>query len=348
MNGSQQQTLLFFLEVVALAIGVLRSAGVPADSAELLGNIVACAERDGTHSHGLARLPDYVASIRSGWLRPDAQPTIQDASPGLLLVDAANGFTQVAARAAQGQLLEKVRYAGIAALCLRNGHHIGPLWTDVEPLAELGFLALTCVNSRARLVPAGGREKLFGSNAMAFASPGSDGLPLVWDQSSSVMSLGDIKLAAAKEENLSEGVGADANGNPTTDPRAILAGGSLRPFGGHKGSAIALMVEVLAAGLSGGNFGFEDESAAYPSAASSNAGQFLVVIDPVRTAGAGFTAHVDKICQRLRGDADARVPGDRRRRRRAENLRQGIPVSEATLEALQRLIRGQGQRQQFA
>jgi len=326
-------------EVVAMAAHVLRAEGVPDEDARRLATVVALAERDGTHSHGLARLPDYVASLRAGWVKPITTIVSDDVSTGLLLVDAGNGFTQVASARVCDQLLAKACEVGIAALCVRNGHHIGPLWTDVEPLAEQGFVALTCVNSRARLVPAGGKTRLFGSNAMAFACPGPDGVPAVWDQSSSVMSLGDIKLAAIHGRELPAGVGTDARGESTTDARAILAGGSLAPFAGHKGSAIAFLVEILAAGLSGGNFGFEDSSASFPGAASSNAGQFLLVIDPERTAGKSFVPHIGGLFERLRGNANARVPGDRRRHNRSNSEQNGIEVSAATIEAVRLLAR---------
>jgi delta1-piperideine-2-carboxylate reductase len=109
---------------------------------------------------------------------------------------------------------------------------------------------------------------------MGFACPRPGRLPLVWDQASSVMAQGDVLLAAQRREHLPKGVGLDADGEPTANPRALLEGGST-PFGGHKGSAIALMIEVLAAALTGGSFGFEDWSAEYPGAQIGGSGHHL-------------------------------------------------------------------------
>src|SRR4051795_6055926 len=133
------------------------------------------------------------------------------------------------------------------------------------------------VNGRQRMAVWGGNRKLFGTSPMAFACPRAGRLPLVWDQASSVMAQGDVLLAMQRGEPLPEGVGLDADGRSTTDPHALLeGGGSALPFGQHKGSSIALMIEVLAGALTGGCFGLEDGSAEYPGAQTSKAGQTVI------------------------------------------------------------------------
>src|SRR5262249_25677309 len=162
------------------------------------------------------------------------------------------------------------------------------LWPDVEPFAEQGLIALTVVNTRSRIVVWGGRRKVLGTNPMAFACPSGDGPPCVWDQASSLRAQGEVLLARTQGHAVPEGIGLDAEGNPSTDPAAILDGGALLPFGGPKGASIAFMIEVLAAALTGGRFGFQDESASFPGAQTSKAGQFLLLIDPTRSAGDAF------------------------------------------------------------
>ena len=153
--------------------------------------------------------------------------------------------------------MDMARATGVSILLTRNSHHYAALWPDIEPFADQGFIALTCVNSKKRMAAWGGTRPVTGTNALAFACPRADHPPMIWDQSSSVMSQGDVLLAANEGREVPPGVGCDADGAPTTSPSRILDGGALLPFGGHKGASIAVMVELLAAALTGAPFGFE-------------------------------------------------------------------------------------------
>jgi len=309
---------------------VLTTAGIPTTNAGLLAQRIAMAERDGTLSHGLMRLPDYLASIRAGWIAADAQPVI-DAQPSpFVQVDGGNGFTQAAAQLAERAVLERLSRYGIALLSIRNAHHIGALWTDIEDYAERGYVALNFVNSRPRLAVFGSPGALVGTNAMAFAFSDGEGGVLGWDQASSTMSLGEVKQHALRGVPLPEGSGLDRSGQPTTDPTAVLHGGTLLPFGSHKGSGIALMVEVMAAALTGGRFGFEDQSAAYPGAASSNAGQTIIVIDPAFSTDTPFAERIASLVAHLHSNPELRLPGERRRQQRQRTEREGFHVAGET------------------
>ncbi len=176
--------------------------------------------------------------------------------PASCRVDAANGFAQPALAAARALLVDKARSAGIALLAIHNSHHFAALSPDVEPFAEQGLVALSVVNSMTCVVPHGADRPLFGTNPIAFAAPRADGAPIVFDLATSAIAHGDVQIAARKGERLPPGMGVDSLGQPTQDPKAILEGGALLPFGGHKGSALSMMVELLAAALTGGNFSF--------------------------------------------------------------------------------------------
>jgi delta1-piperideine-2-carboxylate reductase len=311
-----------------LVARILARAGLSAENAAIVARVVVAAERDGSVSHGLFRLPGYLATLRSGWVDGHAVPTLTQVAPTLLLADGRNGFAQVVLAAARDRLSAMARSQGMAALCAGNVHHFAALWPDIEPFAEVGFIALTAVNTRSRIVAFGGRRKVLGTNPMAFACPRGEGPPLVWDQASSVLAQGEVLRARLAGHAVAPGVGVDAAGQPTADPAAILDGGALLPFGGHKGADIALMIEVLAAALTGGRFGFEDRSAAYPGAQTSNAGQFVLLIDPARTAGAGFTARVEALLAALREAGSARLPADARHARRLAAA-DGIEITES-------------------
>lgn len=306
---------------------VLVRHGLREDSAGLVAATIVAAERDGSRSHGLQRLAGYLSSLDCGWVDSAAVPVVREAGSSLLDVDARNGFAQVALASAAGPLRAMAGRHGAAVMTTRNSHHFAALWPDIEPFAADGFVALTMVNTRARIVAWGGTRKVLGTNPMAFACPRKAAPPLVWDQASSTMSQGEVLLASAAGRELPAGVGVDSQGRAATDPDTVLQDGALLPFGGIKGGSLAFMVEILAAALGGASFGFEDRSGAIKGALTSNAGQFLLLVDP-RRIGEGFADRVELLLAALRGAGTARLPGDLRYQRRLIAERDGVEVGD--------------------
>lgn len=255
---------------------------------------------------------------------------VVDQAPGVVHVDANNGFAQGALDRGRGLLMEKARTQGIASLVVRNSHHFGCLWADVEPFAEEGLVAMSFINSRSRIVGPGAKKKVLGTNPMAFAAPRASGPPLVWDQASSVMAHGDVLIAAREGRPLPPNCGVDRDGMPTQDAQSVADGGALLPFAGHKGMLIAMLVEILAAGISGSRFGFEDESAKFPGAQTSNAGQLLIVMDPGRMGAGHFAARVDELLDVIVDAGTERLPGQRRFEQRRKAGESGISISKET------------------
>ncbi|OAJ48281.1 Ldh family oxidoreductase [Pseudomonas marginalis] len=305
--------------------------------AQVLAENCANAERDGAHSHGVFRIPGYVSTLDSGWVNGKAVPIVEDVASGFVRVDAANGFAQPALHAARALLVDKARSAGIAVLAIRNSHHFAALWPDVEPFAEEGLVALSVVNSMTCVVPHGADRPLFGTNPIAFAAPRADGPPLVFDLATSAIAHGDVQIAARKGERLPPGMGVDSLGQPTQDPKAILEGGALLPFGGHKGSALSMMVELLAAALTGGNFSFEFDWSGHPGAKTPWTGQLVILIDPSKSAGQGFAERSQELVRQMHGVGLKRLPGDRRHRQREKSNENGIAIGAEDVANLYRL-----------
>lgn len=342
MQGKESQTThdgqrLPLPDLQALLARIFERHGTSAEVAAVLARNVAQAQCDGADSHGIFRMPGYVSTLASGWVDGRAVPVVKDAAPGFVSVDARNGFAQPAHEAAQALLLQKVRRQGIALLAIYDSHHFAALWPDVEPYAQRGLVALTFVNSMACVVPHGGKRPLFGTNPIAFAAPRSGGEPLVFDLATSAMAHGDVQIAAREGRQLPPGHGVDREGHPTCDPHAMLDGGALLPFGGHKGSALSMMVELLAAALTGGNFSFGFSWEDHPGAQTPRTGQLLIVIDPARGAGADFALRAEELVGAMRDAGQPRMPGDRRYRQRRESLELGVAVSAAELARLQEL-----------
>jgi len=307
--------------------------------ARVLAHNCASAQRDGAHSHGVFRMPGYVSTLASGWVDGKATPEVSDVAAGYVRVDAAGGFAQPALAAARELLVAKARNAGIAVLAIHNSHHFAALWPDVEPFADEGLVALSVVNSMTCVVPHGARQPLFGTNPIAFAAPCAGHDPIVFDMATSAMAHGDVQIAARAGQPLPEGMGVDADGQPTTDPKAILEGGALLPFGSHKGSALSMMVELLAAALTGGNFSFEFDWSNHPGAKTPWTGQLLIVIDPSKSAGQSFAERSEELVRQMHGVGLKRLPGDRRHLQRARSLAEGIVLDEQTLAHLRELAR---------
>lgn len=328
-----------FTELTELVTNVLIRHGVSLENAGPVADSIVACERDGTASHGLLRLPGYVATLKSGWVDGRAVPVVADAAPGLVATVAANGFAQPALRASAPLLRAKAKQQGIAAAAIRDSHHFGAVWPDIEPFAAEGLIALAMVNGRRRMVAWGGKHKVFGTAPMGFACPRPGRLPLVWDQASSVMAQGDVLLAAQRGEALPEGVGLDATGRPTTDPHALLDGGAALPFGGYKGASIAFMIEIIAGALTGACFGYEDGSGGYPGAQTSKAGQTVILIDPTRVPGNRYFERIEDLFTAVAESGSERLPADRRYRRRELARHEGVNVSDRDWRILQDLLR---------
>ncbi|NWA44653.1 Ldh family oxidoreductase [Pseudomonas reactans] len=328
------ETLTLLLQRIFLQHGTSESV------AQVLAENCASAERDGAHSHGVFRVPGYVSTLNSGWVNGKAVPIVEDVASGFVRVDAANGFAQPALAAARSLLVDKARSAGIALLAIHNSHHFAALWPDVEPFAEEGLVALSVVNSMTCVVPHGADRPLFGTNPIAFAAPRADGPPIVFDLATSAIAHGDVQIAARKGERLPPGMGVDSLGQPTQDPKAILEGGALLPFGGHKGSALSMMVELLAAALTGGNFSFEFNWSEHPGARTPWTGQLVIVIDPSKTAGQSFAERSQELVRQMHAAGLRRLPGDRRHRTRAKSQQTGIEMDTKELRQLQALAEG--------
>lgn len=328
-------------ELTVLLDAILQAHGCAPRAATVLAANMAAAERDGSRSHGVFRAGDYVSTLRSGYVDGRATPVIEEAAPGFIRVDARNGYAQTALIEVRGDLARRARTQGIAVLAIRNSHHLGALYLDVEGFAEEGLVALSVVNSMAVVAPPGAHRGVYGTNPLAFAAPLAGSAPLLFDQASSTMANGDVRVAAREGRALEEGAGIDKHGERTTDPNAVLDGGALLTFGGHKGAAIALMVELLCAALVGAQFSFEVDWSAHPGARSPRTGQTIIVIDP--SAGAtslpAFADRAAVLVAALHDAGQSRMPGDRRLRARAQAARDGLSIPAAQWSALQGLSR---------
>ena len=323
-----EKRILSLNEIHALAAHSLVANGCDDANANAVAETVTAAERDGCPGHGLIRMPGYIATLRSGKVDGKARPGIDRIAPSVLRIDAGGGFAPLALKSAQTPLADLARSQGLALGALTRAHHFAALWVEVEALALEGLCAIACTCYMPAMPPAGGAEKLYGTNPFAFGWPRRDGPPVVFDMATAARARGDLMVAAREGHSVPEGTGLDADGQPTTDPQAILDGGMVLPFGGYKGSNIAMMVELLSAALIGDRFSFEAAEADNKDGGPPRGGEFLLVMDPSRTAGPDWPGHSEAFFARLLGIEGARLPGSSRHRHRAVSERDGVAVPE--------------------
>lgn len=324
-----------FEDLVTAIDSTLQRAGAAPEAAAIMARNFAGCERDGAHSHGVFRVPQIVETLATGYLDGAAQPTVEQVTDSYLRVDAHSGFAQVALEAARPAILQALEQQGVAIAAIRNSHHHSALWPDIEPFAEAGYAAITAVAAGVpNTAPAGATEPVYGTNPFAYAAPNAGSHPLVVDFATSAISFGDVTLAAQEGKALPAGTGLDEDGHETTDAAAIVDGGTLLPFGGHKGASLSLMVELLAAALTGGDFSVEAAEGKPEGAVTTRTGQFVLAIDPNRGATGDFAERAQQLIAVLRGAGLERLPGDRRYAARDEAASRGIPVTPAIRDLL--------------
>ncbi len=315
-----------------VAAAFTRNRTDPGVAATVAAALVA-AEAEGLKGHGLSRVASYAAQAKAGKVDGFARPTSEKTRPGTLRVDAANGFAYPALDLAVEELAPLARQQGVALAAVYRSHHCGVAGHPVERLAEAGFVAMLFANTPAAIAPWGGRTALLGTNPIAFACPLPGGTTMVIDLSMSKVARGNLIVARQRGEKIPEGWALDADGHPTTDPERGL-GGTMLPAGDAKGAMLALMVEVLAAGLTGANFASEASSFLDAKGPPPGTGQLLFAIDPDALGG---PARIGVLAHMVEADEGARVPGARRAALRALAARDGMAVQDAVLREIESL-----------
>jgi len=319
-----------------LAQAVLTRHETSKANAECVARALVAAEVDGQKGHGLSRLPSYAAQAASGKVDGHAVPTVEQVAAAALRIDAGSGFAFPALALAVDRLSSLAMETGIAAAGVHRSHHFGQAGYHVEQLAAKGLVGLAFGNSPKAIAPWGGSEGVFGTNPIAFAAPRRSQAPLLIDLSLSKVARGKVMVAAKQGEPIPEGWALDRDGNPTTDAEAALQG-TMLPMGDAKGAALVLMVEILAAALTGARFGFEASSFFAAEGEPPGVGQFLVAIDPDVFSGNAFADRLEALTGAILEQRGTRLPGVRRLALRAQAAREGLAIPAALHDELKQL-----------
>jgi len=296
------------------------------DNAGPTAQALVAAEADGQTGHGLVRVPSYAEQARVGKVDGFAVPAISGAGASLR-VDAKTGFAYPAIDAAIGSLTLLARETGVASAGIFASHHCGQAGRHVERLADQGLIALIFSNTPSAMAFHGSARPRLGTDPLAFAAPLPGRPPLVIDLALSVVARSKILAAKNRGEAIPADWAIDEGGKPATDPAKALAG-ALLPVGGAKGSALALMVEILCAALTGAQFAWEASSFLDAKGDPPRLGQFLIALDPMHFSGGNFLPRMGELAKTVAADG-ARLPGDRRLTSRARAAREGLHLADS-------------------
>ena len=321
--------------LTALINSVLQKAGASPAQSEATALALVAAEASGLPSHGLSRVPMYVAHLKAGRVIGNAVPFIANQRASAVLIDAANGFAFPACRLAIAEAIERARATGIAIAAITNSHHSGMSSYHLDAVAAAGMVGIACSNSPAAMPAAGGKRPIFGTNPIAAIFPRSGAQPISIDLSLSEVARGKLMVAAKKGESIPLGWALDAEGQPTTDPKKGMEG-SMLPMGGVKGAMLALIVELLVTTLTGAHFGAEADTFFEDEGNQPRLGQAFIVIDPGALGGtAVYAQRIEALIAAMLVDEGVRLPGQRRFDLLAKaDAAAGIEVPAATFEAI--------------
>ncbi len=318
---------------------IFRKAGLNAIQAGAVARVIVAGERDHCKSHGIYRIEGALRTVKAGKVKPDAVPELvaQEAS-AIVRVDAKGGFANPAFELGVPVLAERTRSHGLAALVINDCTHFSALWPEVEALTEKGLAGLVMCPSYATVAPTGGSKPLLGTNPFAFGWPRRDNPPYVFDFATSVAARGEIELHRRAGKQLPEGWAIDKDGKPTTDPETALEGAML-PFGGHKGSAISTMIELLAGIMIGDRTSPEVLDFLGTTTLSPVHGELIIAFSPEAFAagrpGDPF-ARAEAFFEAIVGQG-ARLPSQRRFTARAASQSEGITLNKAEIDYLDQL-----------
>ena len=322
---------------------VLQKVETPPTEGDLIAESLVQANLRGVDSHGVTKMTIYVKRLRKGLVNPNPMINILRETPAIAVVDGDNGAGQVVGARAMELAIAKARESGVGLVGIRNSNHFGAaaFFTMMPLRKEMIGVALS--NASATMVPWGGRSSYLGTNPISVAVPAGQELPIVLDMATSVVSRGKIILAAQQGESIPAGWAIDSDGEVTTDAARALEG-SVLPFGGPKGSAISLLIDVLAGVLTGAAFGPHIGDLYRNMERPQCVGHMMGAIDISWFSDVGvFKNRIDQMIREIKsvspakGASEVLLPGEIEARIQQQREVTGIPLTPDVINDLYRL-----------
>lgn len=330
-------------EAATLAARAFGKAGVPGPQAQDAARILAMTEAMGIRTHGLARVAQYIDRIDKGGVDPAASITCEQVAPTICRVDGAGGLGPAIAETARRAAMDAARSLGLGAAFIRRGSHVGALAPYLHAAAEAGFACIFLTSTAPMIAPAGGRAARVGNMPVGIGVPHPEGRHMILDLALSTVARSRIRAAAAEGREIPPDWGTDAEGRPTTDPKAALSG-LLRAIGGDKGAVLAVGLDVFIATLSGAAMLSEIPDAVARPEMAPGIGNVMILIDAARLGAPGdLGARLDDAATILAGTPaidpgnPPRLPGAGALSRLATARAEGLSLAPGLLDELRQL-----------
>lgn len=330
-------------ELTELAQSALVGANVSADDAADVADVLISADLFGIHTHGVARIPQYLDRVGVGGVNPRPRIRTTAPAPSVRLVDGDNGIGPLVGQRALREALAACRPTGIAVVFVKGSNHFGPVMPYLYEAAQQGFAAIVASNASTTIAPWGGKATKIGNNPLGWGVPAGADDPILFDVALSVVARAKIRAAAAAGESIPTTWATDADGIPTDDPNEALAG-FLLPIAGHKGYGLSVMVDLFAGVLSGASYLDRINSWSSHPEVPQDLGHFFIVIDT-----AAFCSQ-DELSRRIADfrsrllatpaadpSSPVRLPGQREMQNRHRQEREGVDIELADVEKLRQL-----------
>ena len=321
-------------QLTGLTTCALKRAGASKAMAHATALALVAAEAEGLSGHGLSRVALYCQHLREGRALGKAKPKVIRRKGATALIDAGGGLAFLACAMAVKEAIARAKRSGVSFVGLTNSHHMGALAYHLAPVAQAGMVGLAFSTSPPAINAWGGKRAFYGTNPIAAIFPRRDAEPIVVDLSLTEVTRGKIMVYAKEGKPIPLGWAVDKDGNPTTDAKAALTGGSLNAIGSVKGAALALMVEVLCVALTGAAFSFENDSYFEPGN-KPRIGHAVLAIDPAALAGSdAYFLRLEVMISVMLRDEGVRLPGMRRQKLAAAARAQGVQIADAQVSEL--------------
>jgi LDH2 family malate/lactate/ureidoglycolate dehydrogenase len=326
-------------KLLDFAAAAFRKMAMPDADAHLVADTLVQADLWGHQSHGVMRLPWYIARLKTGVAKPVAAPEFIVDAGAIGVIDGHDGMGQVLTAHATREVIRRAKAHGIGAVALRNSNHFGTAMYYTLMAPPEGCIMFLSTNGSPALAPWGGRKKLVGNNPWSWAAPAGRHAPMVLDIANTGVARGKIYLARQRNESIPEGWAFDAEGTPTTDPAAAIEG-IIAPMAGHKGYAISVLMDVLSGVLTGSEFG-PGVFGPYQAKKRSGAGHLMIALDiAVFQSVPTFNARMEAMIAGLKsvplakGTEEVFYPGELEARNDEQNRQDGLSLPETTLSDL--------------
>ncbi len=332
------ETLVSHTRLAEFTAACLEKLGLADADARLVTETLVASNLRGVDSHGVVRLPHYATRLRNGTVKARPRIAVRRTGPSAATVDGDAGMGQLVAARAMLEAIALARETGVGAVAAHDSSHCGACAYFVELAVKEGMIGVALTHTDSIMVPPGMKRIFLGSNPIAFGAPGMDEPPVIIDLSTTHVAWGKVIVAQQEGKPIPPDWGVDAQGKPTTDAERVVG---LAPTGGHKGYALALMIEILCAQLAGVPFGLHVTKMYGELDKPRNLGHFMLALDVARfTDPRLFRSQIDLLLREIRAEDAADLarpplaPGDPERQSAARRSTDGVPLGEGVLGEL--------------